>query len=101
MNFPILFLLASLTGGAAHASILLSGSFSSDDQMQLFTVSMSIWDATVESTGYAGGGFDTVLSLFTTHASQTLLALNDDGICAFCYDAGLSLPSRPATTCSS
>ena len=92
MKLPILFLLAILTGGAANASILLSGSFSSDDQLQLFTVSMlNPGTLTVQSTGYAGGGFDTVLSLFTTDSSETLLALNNDGVCAFCYDASLSL----------
>jgi len=95
---PIINLFSILLVAAlpASASILLNGSFSVDDQAQLFTlVVANAGPVTVQSAGYAAGGFDTVLSLFSNDPARTLLALDNDGACGFCADAELSIFLTP------
>lgn len=95
---------------AASAGIVHSGSFSKDDDVQLFYVTLQTDDTlTVRSAGFGGdsalsipdGGFDTILSLFDATSGQLLLAYDNDGGCSnvspdsatgFCWDAYLSIP---------
>jgi hypothetical protein len=90
--------LAALAGGAQADAFTLSGNFSSDDQVALFTVTLdSAGTMLARSLGYAGGvdtlgvshaagGFDTMLFLF--NAAGVLVAQSDDGV---------NVPADPAT----
>jgi hypothetical protein len=106
---------AALTAGMAHgASFSFTGSFTQDDQVQVFRVQLSAPGAvTARSFGYAGGnnqagnwvpggGFDTLLNLFAGIGPGALLFdTNDDGGCpavgadsatGACWDSVLTLP---------
>lgn len=106
--------MAALVGGpAAQANAVLSfeGTFSSDDNIQYFTVDLGPDSSlTVKTFGYAGGtngngmvipagGFDPALALFDP--SGNLIGVNDDAPCGIvnkdpvtgqCFDAFISQP---------
>ncbi len=107
------FAAALCVGAAAQASTVLSfeGTFSSDDDIQYFTVDLGANSSlTVETFGYAGGtngngmvipagGFDPALALFDP--SGNLIEVNDDAPCGIvnadpvtgeCFDAFISQP---------
>jgi hypothetical protein len=58
----------------------LSGTFDSDDIEQAFNFTLTGAPALIETTSYAKGGFDPVLSVFG--AAGNLLAMNDNGTCS-------------------
>jgi hypothetical protein len=61
--------------------IFLSGNFLTDDEVDLFQVTLnSPGTVTFQTTSYTGGGFDPYLSLFD--GGGNLIAVNDDGDCA-------------------
>lgn len=65
---------------AQAGTISLSGTFNSDDDQQDFTVTLTGAPALIETTSYAEGGFDPILSVFSSAGS--LLAMNDNGSCS-------------------
>ncbi len=92
MNFGKLFGLGTallFSGAAAAADFSFQGTFSQDDDVQLFSFEVGASSTvTLRSLGYAGGvnsagqiitrgGFDTILALFDN--SGTLINSNDDG----------------------
>ncbi|MBY0506191.1 MAG: DVUA0089 family protein [Bryobacteraceae bacterium] len=57
--------LALLLSAPVQGSMILSGLFGQDDQVQWFSLSLvNAGTLTVVSTGYQSGGFDPILSLF-------------------------------------
>lgn len=82
--------LCTSLGAAQAASFTLTGSFTQDDQVALFTLTLDSADTlNVRSLGYAGGtdtngvqrlagGFDTMAFLY--NAGGTLIAQSDDGV---------------------
>ncbi|MBV9038337.1 MAG: DVUA0089 family protein [Acidobacteriaceae bacterium] len=87
LTFLLAFALFPMISRAAN--ITLGGTFTADDSVQLFSITLAAPAAVdFRSYGYAGGttstgtvaprgGFDTILTLFS--ASGTFLAENDDG----------------------
>ncbi|MBI4903179.1 MAG: DVUA0089 family protein [Acidobacteria bacterium] len=110
----MLLLLCTLSA-AADASILRTGVFAVDDDVQLFQVTLqSAGVLTVRSAGYGGdtglsivaGGFDSLVSLFDGDPAGLLLAVNNDGTCldvspdpttGMCWDAFLTMPLMAGT----
>ena len=98
-------LLAVACSVAAHAGILFQGVFSQDDDVVLkqFIVSAA-QDITIDTTSYANGGFDPMLSLFDS--TGLLIGLNNDGggsvtadpVTGNHWDAFLFLPSLAPDT---
>src|SRR5271167_5225019 len=88
--------LGCLAGSIAQgSSFSFTGTFTQDDQLELFQFTAPSASVTLRTWSYAGGtnaagnviaagGFDTVLSLFDATgglmASSPLIANNDDGI---------------------
>src|ERR1700694_5566745 len=85
----ILAVLAFLAGIASAADFSFTGTFSQDDQLQVFTFKVDTPSTVLMRTwGYAGGtnaagqmiprgGFDPILSLFDS--TGMLIGLNEDG----------------------
>jgi hypothetical protein len=105
-------LVLGLIGGIPAFATTAFGTFSTDDQVQLFTVTLNSPGAlTVQTFGYAGnaspffapGGFDPELTLFK--GTGVFLANNDDGGCGTvaqdpttlnCFDAIITTAVLPA-----
>ena len=68
--FLILSLLVVLSTSSLAATIGFSGNFSVDDDVQLFSYTVqSTGPVTVATTSYAGGGFQTILTLFDVNGN--------------------------------
>ena len=102
-------LLAALSSAsAADFSLSFTGTFSDDEDIQLFNFTLgSTSDVTIRTLGYHGGtnaqgaiisagGFDPVLSLFDS--SQTLIGFGDDINFPIVLDALITIPSLTAGT---
>ena len=96
LRMLVLAALASFTGAsfASATSVSFTGTFTQDDQLQIFIFTAPTASFSAETLSYAGGinaagdiiapgGFDPVLSLFDATggltASSPLIAVNDDG----------------------
>jgi hypothetical protein len=76
-SFTLLVLAASL---ASAGPLMFSGNFATDDQVQLFDLTVAASSTiTAQTTSYVTGGFDPYLSLFD--GLGNLIATNDDGTC--------------------
>jgi hypothetical protein len=112
--YPILFFLSflGLAGPSAQAdTITFSGTFSQDDNVQLFNITQSTTDdLTVYTTSYAEGGFTPVLSLFdasgdfitadngSQNSGCNALLSPDTTNTTACWDAIIAFPSAPGSS---
>lgn len=113
-------LLLAIPGAASASTISFTGSFTADDDVQLFTFDLlTAGTVTITTFGYAGGvngagstisagGFDPDIAVFQgTGPSATLIGVNSDAGCGTvnadpttgaCWDSQLVLTLIPAGT---
>jgi hypothetical protein len=90
----------ALARQAEASTFSFTGTFTHDDDVQLFSITLltgSTFEAVTQS--YGTGGFDPVLSIFDAGGLQLLVGSNQDGICpplqtdnGECFDSDLVLP---------
>lgn len=94
------FALSMLAASHLRASTIQTGTFTSDDELHFFDVSLAgPSNLSIQTFGYGGGngGFDPFLSLFTQ--SGLLIAVNNDGACpplqasggGVCFDSDITM----------